>query len=62
MTFSLCTILLNVDYKSIDKVLAKKLKETLPKLIFFQQMEYMQNRFINEGEFLVKNESLYLKA
>ena len=62
MTFSLCTILLNVDYKSIAEVLAKKLKETLPKLISFQQMEYMQNRFINEGEFLVKNESLYLKT
>ena len=37
---------LNVDYKVIAKVLATSLKETLSKLISFQQTVYMKNRFI----------------
>ena len=41
--------LLNVDYKIIAKALATRLKETLPKLISFQQTAYVRNRFIGEG-------------
>ena len=39
--------LLNVDYKIITKASATRLKETLPKLISFQQLAYMKNRFIS---------------
>ena len=40
--------LLNVDYKIFAKALATRLKETLPKLISFQQILYVKNRFIGE--------------
>ena len=40
--------LLNVDYKIIAKALATRLKETLPKLISFQQTAYGKNRFTRE--------------
>ena len=33
--------LLNVDYKIVAKALATRLKETLPKVISFQQMAYV---------------------
>ena len=39
--------LLNVDYKITAKALTR-LKETLPKLISFQQTAYVKNRFIGE--------------
>ena len=47
-------------------MLAAKLKETLPKLISFQQTVYVKNRFIGEGGRLISNilemsESLNLK-
>ena len=34
--------LLNVEYKIVAKVLATRLKETLPKLIYFQQTAYVE--------------------
>ena len=40
--------LLNVDYKIIAKTLATKLKETLLKLMSFQQTAYVKNRSISE--------------
>ena len=59
--------LLNVDYKIIAKALATRLKETLPKLISFQQTAYVKNRFIGEGGRLISDilgmsESLNLKG
>ena len=47
--------LLNVDYKIIAKALATRLKEALPKLISFQQMAYMKNRFFGEGGRLISD-------
>ena len=47
--------LLNVDYKIIAKALITRLKETLPKLISFQQTEYVKNRFIGDGERLISD-------
>ena len=47
--------LLNVDYKIVAKALATRLKETLPKTISFQQMAYVKNRFIGEGERLISD-------
>ena len=41
--------LLNVDYIIIAKALATRLKETLSKLISFQQTTYVKSRFIGEG-------------
>ena len=41
--------LLNIDYKIIAKALATRLKETLPKLISFQQTACVKDRFIGEG-------------
>ena len=40
--------LLNVDYKIVAKALTTRLKETLPKVIYFQQTVYVKNRFIGE--------------
>ena len=59
--------LLNVDYKIFDKALATRLKETLPKLISFQQILYVKNRFIGEwgrliSDILEMSESLNLKG
>ena len=61
------TSLLNVDYKIIAKALATRLKETLPKLMSFQQTAYVRNRFIGEGgrlisDILEMSESLNLKG
>ena len=47
--------LLNVDYKVIGKALTMRLKETLPKLIFFQQMAYVENMFSGEGRRLISD-------
>ena len=59
--------ILNVDYKIIAKTLATRLKETVPKLISFQQTAYVKNRFIDEGGRLISDileisESLNLKG
>ena len=48
-------------------MLAMRLKETLLKLISFQQMTYVKNKFIGEGERLISdilemNKSLNLKG
>ena len=45
----------NFDYKTIAKALATRLKETLPKLISFQQMASVKNRFIGEGGRLISD-------
>ena len=54
-------------YKTIAKALATMLKETLPKLIYFQQKAYVKNRFIGERGRLIfdtleMSESLNLKS
>ena len=59
--------LLNVDYKIIVKALATRLKETLSKLISFQQTAFVKNRFIGEGgrfisDTLEMSKSLNLKS
>ena len=59
--------LLNVDFKIVAKALATRLKETLPKLISFQQTAYVKNRFIGEegrliSDILEMSESLNLKG
>ena len=59
--------ILNVDYKIIAKTLATRLKETVPKLISFQQTAYVKNRFIDEegrliSDILEISESLNLKG
>ena len=59
--------LLNADYKIIAKALATRLKETLPKLISFQETAYVENRFVGEGgrvisDILEMSESLNLKG
>ena len=59
--------LLNVDYQFIAKALATRFKETLPKVISFQQMAHLRNRFIGEGgrlisDILEMSESLNLKV
>ena len=53
--------------KFFAKTLATRLKETLPKLISFQQTVYVKNRVIGEGGRLISNipemsESLNLKG
>ena len=58
---------LNVDYKVIAKALAMRLKETLPKLISFQQTAYVANRFFCEGgrlisEYIEMSENLNFKG
>ena len=59
--------LVNVDCKIVADALATRLKETLPKLISFQQTTYAKNMFIGEGgrlisDILEMNESLHLKS
>ena len=44
---------LNVDYKIVAKALATRLKETLSKLISFEQTAYMKNRFVGEVGMLI---------
>ena len=56
-----------VNYKIAAKALARRLKETLPKLISFQQTAYVKNRFIGDGgrlisDMLEMSESLNLKG
>ena len=47
--------LLNADFKITAKALATRLKETLPKLISFQQTAYVKNRSLvkEEDSFLI---------
>ena len=57
----------NVDYKIIAKSSAARLKETLSKLILFQQTVNMKNSFISEGgrlisDILKMDESLRFKG
>ena len=59
--------ILHVDYKIIAKALTTRLKETLPKLIPFQQTAYVKNRFIGKegrliSDILEMSESLNLKG
>ena len=46
---------LHVNYKIMSKVLATRLKETLPDLISCQQTAYVKNRFIGEGGRLISD-------
>ena len=46
---------LNVDHKVIAKALATSLKETLSKLISFQQTVYVKKRFVDEGGRLISD-------
>ena len=54
-SYLLTISLLNVDYKIIAKALAARLKETLPRLISFQETAYVKNRFIGEGGRLISD-------
>ena len=59
--------LLNVDCRIIAKALATRFKETIPKLISFQQTAYVRNRFIGEegrliSDILEMSESVNLKG
>ena len=47
--------ILNIDYKIIAKASATGLKETLRKLISFQEIAYVKNRFIGEGGRLISD-------
>ena len=40
--------LLNVDYKIVSKVIAKRIQSVLPKLIHINQSGFIQNRFIGD--------------
>ena len=41
--------LLNVDYKILSKILAKRIQEALPEIIHHDQVGYMKNRNIGEA-------------
>ena len=45
--------LLNVDYKILSKVLAKRIKEVLGEIIQFDQVGYIKNRNIGEAVRLI---------
>ena len=45
--------LLNVDYKILSKVLAKRIKEVLGEIIHFDQVGYIKNRNIGEAVRLI---------
>ena len=48
-------LLLNIDTKLISKVLAERLKNVLPSLIFSDQTAYVKGRFISEGGRLISD-------
>ena len=59
--------LVNSGYEVIAKVLETKLKKALPKLMFFQQEAYVENKFIGQegrliSDILEMSESLDLKG
>ena len=41
--------LLNVDYKILSKILAKRIRKVLPEIIHHDQVGYMKNRNIGEA-------------
>ena len=45
--------LLNVDYKTVSKALAARLKDILPKIISSEQSACVTNRFIGENGKLI---------
>ena len=53
--------ILNVDYKIIAKILANRLKYTLPDLICSDQLAYVQDRIIGENLRIVKDIIDYAK-
>ena len=53
--------LLNVDYKILTKVIAKRLEKLLPKIINPDQPEYVKGRYIGEDERLIQDLMFYTK-
>jgi len=51
--------LLNVDYKILTKVLAKRLGKVLPKLINADQTRYVKGRYIGENIRLIQDLMFY---
>lgn len=51
--------LLNVDYKILTKVLAKRLEKVLPKLINADQTGYVKGRYIGENIRLIQDLMFY---
>lgn len=51
--------LLNVDYKILSKVLAKRIKEVLGEIIHFDQVGYIKNRNIGEAVRLIDDLFFY---
>ena len=47
--------LLNIDYKTVSKALAARLKDILPKIISSEQSACVTNRFIGENEKLISD-------
>ena len=47
--------LLNIDAKGISQVLAERLKNVIPSLIFSDQTAYVKERFISEGGRLISD-------
>ena len=52
---------LNIDYKMLTKVIAKRLEKVLPKIINPNQTGYMKGRFIGENERLIQDIMFYTK-
>ena len=47
--------LLNIDYKTVSKELAARLKDILPKIISSEQSACVTNRFIGENGKLISD-------
>ena len=53
--------LLNVDYKILTKVIAKRLEKLLPKIINAEQTGYVKGRYIGEDVRLIQDIMFYTK-
>ena len=53
--------LLNIDYKILSKVFAKRLEKVLPKIINPDQTGYVKNRYIGENISLISDIMSYTK-
>ena len=54
--------LLNVDYKILTKVLARRLEKVLPKLISPDQTGYVKGRYIGENIRLIEDLMFYTET
>ena len=52
---------LNIDYKSLTKVIAKRFEKVLPKIINPNQTGYIKGRFIGENVRLIQDIMFYTK-